>query len=911
MKSMKLTGVILSISLVVAASTSSLAAPFKMDKIETEDLKLLYFDPPQTYLTPHVIRSFENSMAFQKKIFEWEPWDRTTVLLKDFGDYGNAAARSSPNNALMIDVAPLSRTYETFTASERIYSLMNHELVHTATMDVYNARDNFWRNVFFGKPMPEGDHPESILYNYLATPRVNVPRWYLEGSAVFMETWMGGGLGRAQGAYDEMVFRSKVRDDAHFYSALGLVSEGTAVDFQVGVNAYLYGTRFMNYLAYEYGPEKVVDWLKRGERSKRYYSKQFRHVFGKKLTDAWNDWIAFERDFQTKNLEVVRQFPITRTEPLTDRALGSISRSYINPKNNNLVGAFRYLGTVAHLGELDPDTGSIRHLKDIKGAMLYKVTSLAYDPKGNKAWFTTDNYAFRDLVEVDLNTGKSKRLLEDARIGEMVFNPRDNSLWGVRHLNGYASLVRLPAPYTKWNLIHQFDYGVSLYDMDISPDGTKLASSYGNVTGNQSLKVFDLRALKENRVVALKTFEMGSAIPEGFVFSQDGKYLFGSSYYTGVSNIFRYGVEDESFEAVSNSDSGFFRPIPRDDGKLIVYEYTGNGFKPVVIDPIPLDDVGATRFLGTEVIKKHPVLKEWAVGSPTKVNVENVKTGEGEYRPFREMRLGSAYPIVEGYQGYGAYGWHFNFEDPMQFHRLQVTASYTPDDSVPSDERFHASIKYQGVGWYAQYWHNDADFYDLFGPKERSRKGDALILGYEKAIIYDKPKELTFKAKTAYYTGLNALPGNQNVAALDSDIASGSLSLHYKDTKKSLGSVDHEKGWRWDMVANVDHANDETLQSLHGGIDFGRALPWKHTSLWAYTSAGVSHGPHSNPLTGFYFGGFGNNYVDDGDPKRYRHYDSMPGFDFDEIRAGDFGKAVVELNLPPLRFRELAHQSFI
>ena len=31
------------------------------------------------------------------------------------------------------------------------------------------------------------------------------PRWYVEGAAVFMETWMAGGIGRAQSAYDEMV----------------------------------------------------------------------------------------------------------------------------------------------------------------------------------------------------------------------------------------------------------------------------------------------------------------------------------------------------------------------------------------------------------------------------------------------------------------------------------------------------------------------------------------------------------------------------------------------------------------------------------------------------------------------------------------------------------------------------------
>ena len=56
---------------------------------------------------------------------------------------------------------------------------------------------------------------------------------------------MAGGIGRAQGAYDEMVFRAMVRDDAHFYRGLGLVSKGVAADFQTGTNAYLYGTTLL------------------------------------------------------------------------------------------------------------------------------------------------------------------------------------------------------------------------------------------------------------------------------------------------------------------------------------------------------------------------------------------------------------------------------------------------------------------------------------------------------------------------------------------------------------------------------------------------------------------------------------------------------------------------------------------
>src|SRR5215813_571207 len=276
-----------------------------MNRLETNDLDLLYFDPPQTYLTPYVARSFLNSLEFQKKIFGWKPWEKTTILLKDLSDYGNAGARAAPNNAVIVDVAPLNQAFETFSSGERIFTLMNHEPVHVATMDAWNSEDAWWRNAFHGKPLPKEEHPESIIYNYLATPRVNVPRWLLEGSAVFFETWMGGGLGRAQGGWDKMVFRAMVRADAHFFDPLGIEAEGVFVDFQGGVNAYLYGTRFMSYLALSRGPEKLIEWLKRPEGSYRYYSTDFERVYGASLDEVWAEWIDFEQKFQRENLRQV------------------------------------------------------------------------------------------------------------------------------------------------------------------------------------------------------------------------------------------------------------------------------------------------------------------------------------------------------------------------------------------------------------------------------------------------------------------------------------------------------------------------------------------------------------------------------------------------------------------------------
>ncbi|HWJ37951.1 MAG TPA: hypothetical protein VNR86_04235, partial [Sphingomicrobium sp.] len=159
------------------------ASGFHLSTLETRDLTLLYIDPIQTYLTPYIARAYENSLAFHEKNLRWKPWEPTTILLKDFADYGNAAALGSPSNMVLLDVAPLSLSMETFSPGERFFTLMNHELTHVGTIDVWNSKDAFWRHFLGGKPVPLQKHPESIFYNFLTSPRNLTPRWYMEGSA--------------------------------------------------------------------------------------------------------------------------------------------------------------------------------------------------------------------------------------------------------------------------------------------------------------------------------------------------------------------------------------------------------------------------------------------------------------------------------------------------------------------------------------------------------------------------------------------------------------------------------------------------------------------------------------------------------------------------------------------------------
>jgi hypothetical protein len=876
-----------------------------LSTIETDNQLLLYFDPIQTYLTPYVARSFENAIEWHKQRFNWTPWDRTTVLIKDFSDAGNAAARASPNNGVLLDVAPVSQRMETFTPGERFYTLINHELAHVATLDAWNRRDAFWRKLLAGKPMPIQQHPESILYNYLTTPRNNVPRWYAEGSAVFFETWMAGGLGRAQGGYDEMVFRAKVRDGDKLYSPLGLESEGIVIDFQIGANDYLYGTRFFSWLALTYGPDKVMKWLRRDEDSAAFYATQFHRAFGKKLDDAWSDWHAWEREFQKGNLARLSAYPLTEVRHLSPKGLGSMSRGFVDERGNQLVAAFRFPGQIGFVGTMDLATGKLRRLADLKGMMLYFVTSTAFDPDSRKLYYIDDNRAFRDLMEVDVDTGKKRMLLRDARIGDLVVNPRDKAIWGIRHQNGYATIVRVPPPYAGFNQIHTFDYGITPFDLDISPDGSLISASYGEIDGTQSVRVWKMQSFEEGGgPEEVARLDLPPSTPEGFTFAPDGRSLYGTSYYTGVSNVFRFDVATQKYEVLSNASTGFFRPMPRPDGQLLVYEYTGQGLSPSLIRPEPREDLGTVEFLGTKLVNTRPELKQWGVGSPAKIDLDARIKKRGMYHATDRMRLAAAYPVIEGYKQKVAPGYYLHFEDPLQFHQLSATLSVSPWGEMRSGERLHADIEYRTLNWRLRYWHNDADIYDLAGPVLRSRKGDAFIVSYEKVKIYDPPRQLDLFGSGAAYFGLEQLPSAQNVAS-PKNIYSVEAGVRYTNTRQSLGGVDHEKGIAWRLVGGADHADGDTFPHAWGGIDYGVPLPLPNSSAWVYAQAGIASGPSESPLGAYYFGSFRNNYVDDRTEKRYRELESFPGFEIDQVAARKFAKLTGEINLPPIRFAEV------
>jgi hypothetical protein len=873
--------------------------------LETDHLRLIYNKTLHGYLAPHVARCFENALAFHRTLFEYEPSDKITVLLHDQSDFANAGATASPRNAVVVAIAPFSFVYESTLSNERMNLIMSHELVHILAADGQTGSDRFFRGLFQGKVRETADNPLSMLYGYFTTPRRDAPRWYHEGVAVFMETWMAGGIGRAQGAYDEMVFRSKVLDAARFYDPVGLESEGTKTDFQGGVNSYLYGTRFVSYLGYRYGPERVVEWVKRTPGSKAYFAAQFGHVFGRSLDDVWNEWVVWEHQFQTLNLDSVRQYATTSYRDIAPIGLGSASRTFYDARRHEILVAVNFPGELAHIRAINLTSGAARRICDLKGPAMYYVTSMAFDSTSGRLFFTTDNYGWRSLNVVDVTTGKQKQLQEKLRVGDLAFCAVDSSLWGVRHFNGLSTLVRVVAPYDDWDQIVTLPFGTDLHDLDLSPDGAWLSASLSEISGRQSLVLMSTDSLLAHRQSQRELYDFGLSIPESFVFSPDGRYLYGSSYYTGVSNLFRYDLTLDSMAAVTNAETGFFCPLPVWADSAVVLRYTGEGFRPAVVPTLPLEDVSATQFLGNLVVDSHAVVRDWKIAPPSVVNLDTMIRDSGSYRPLASLDLASLYPVVEGYKNDVAWGLRAEVNDPVLMHRADLTLSYSPASSLSTEERFHANLSYAHGPWGLDFQHNGTDFYDLFGPSRRSRKGEALSLSYARTLVDDDPRHFDYSITVAGYANLDELPLYQDIPTSFDRFATLGFDLNYSHEDVTLGAVDFTKGFGWELKGYNQWVDKRLYVQAVNNLDFGLPLPVKYSSIWLRTSAGLSSGERADPQANFFFGGFRNNYVDYQSEKRYRRFYTFPGVEINSLAGRNYGKALVELILPPWRFKRV------
>lgn len=877
----------------------------KLNHFQCDNLDMIYFGDRYSYLLPHINKTYRNAITFHGNFWDYHN-KMTYVVLNDFEDIGHAGALVMPYNQVQLGIECYSFAFSIIPSNERFQWLFNHELTHVTMADKPNKQDLVFRKIFHGKIRRNEEVPISALWSYFTTPRWYSPRWYQEGIACFMETWMSGGIGRAMGPYDEMYFRTLVNENEPLYSLVGLETEGTSNNFLVGANAYLYGTRFVDYLALQYGMDTLKKFYSRTDDSKAFYANQFKKVYRQPVNKVWKEWLLWEKEFQQKNIAEIKKYPLTPFLPVVKKPLGNVSNYTYNPSTGKIYAAVNFPGDISQIVEIDIYSGKLRKIAVLDSPLLYYSTDLAYDPVNEKLFITEHNNHYRNLVEIDIKKKKKKVINPLTRTGNLVFNKADESLWGIRNDNGYSTLVKIPKPYRVVVPIYTAPFGQTFFDPAISGKGDRLIASLSGIAGEQSLIMFDLKELEQGNTKYETILKLDDNTLNQFKFSTDDRYLIGTSYYTGVSNIWRINLDNSDFELLSNTETGLFMPLQITPDSLLVLKFHCDG---MVFGKMPvkvLEDANSIEYLGNKIHDKYTEVEKWTLPPASQLQTDSTVAINTKYVLLKEMKFANAFPDIAGYKKTVVVGYRFNFRDPLGISNLNLFIATSPWSSYKLKQKLHFMVDWKWWDWHFTANYNPADFYDLFGPTIRSRAGYSLGLEYERRYTLKSPLEYNFKIGVYTYGDMEVLPGYQNVEFSIKNMQATMASFGISKVRKTLGAVEDEKGVKWEVGNNSYLVNGKFYSSFISNQDFGFLLPLiRNTHFWIRTGVGQSLGNRQSPLSCFYFGGFGNNYIDWQPSAQYRNALAFPGAQIDEIQAYNFAKVMGELNLRPIRFKKV------
>ncbi len=871
---------------------------------ESEHFKIIYRQS-HAHLVPQLFNYAENALAVLSKLFKYVPSEKIIINTYDAFDYGYGAATSVPQNFIRLEIEPMEPGYESVPYNDRFQWIISHELVHIVVNDHSSDVESFVRSLF-SKVIPEQVQPLTIVYSLLTNYNRYTPRWHQESVAVFLETWMNGGYGRTLGSFDEMYFRSLVLENEDFPSEIKLDTKTSHNSFLLETIFYIYGSRFASYLALKYGPERLVEWFKTepDEFYQNFVSK-FYDVFGTDMSDSWNEFVSFEKDFQKTNIQKLKSHQPTEIKRLSDENFGWVTQAYLDKSGKNVFFAFHHSHHLAVIQKFNLQYKISEEIASLPTPSMLQVASTAYDKNLGLFFFTTNNnQLYRDLWVLDTEKEEKKLLFKDSRVGSLSISPTTHELWGIEHSASTVSLVYSIYPYEKLDVLLHFEIGDEIQQLSVSPSGKFLAATLHQSNGEQKIILFDTDLIKSGKEVKYEVL-YNSGSPENISWSTDEQFIFWNAYTSGVSNIYRLQIPSLKVDVLSHTLKGLFRPLSVNQDSIFAFEFTSEGFLPVMIANKPAEYVPAITYMGQVILDKYPDLMNLNLQSDNESNRQIKPTSEKLYNGLENLSIQTFIPVISGFQSQKVLGLYGHIADPVLNHDLIFEVGYSPFRENPVGPKFHAKMKYEykkqlelGID------HNATDFYDLFNKRKRGMIGNKFTLGLTNYWIYDNPLKVKQQSQIALYKNVEFINDNL-VRVSQPDFLVAQTIFDLKNQRRSIGSSDYEYGNDFTttlMIFGSDPKHPEMAYQVW--TEFGNLCTWlsSHNVLYLRVAGGYHKPNDALRQARFYFGGFGNREVENVDVKQYRKVFRFPGIPIYSLSAENFVKLMVENNFPPIRF---------
>src|SRR5262245_49482075 len=396
----------------------------------------------RTFETPHFIVTFEDGLEAHARMaaaraeaararlvraYPPTPRGKIRLVIVDRGDVFNGFATVSPTNRIVL-FAHTPVEGDLFFTDDPIELLVTHELAHVFHLD--EARRG-WRVLrgMFGR-------------NELTFPHLFDGSALIEGLATFYESRLTDG-GRVRGSRFHETLRAALLETGG-----PRLDEAEADPGAWPLDRhYVYGSLFLDHAAERYGVQTPATWMsQRAGSFGTIFSRgaAVGNLFGgKSLSQAWNDWIADERDEAQRLRDgLLAQAPGIAE---TSRVCG-VAHATSYPRASPDGSRIAFLSTDEGRQPLGLYVTELQACQPRRLTRVNSAHAFAWAPDGRSIVFSqfelVDNVRlFADLFRVDVASGAVTRLTRSARLTSPDMHPSGRTVVAVQYQHDRSRLV--------------------------------------------------------------------------------------------------------------------------------------------------------------------------------------------------------------------------------------------------------------------------------------------------------------------------------------------------------------------------------------------------------------------------------------------------------------------------------------
>jgi hypothetical protein len=635
----------------------------------------VYWHESTAAIAPDVVQMCERAHELLAPVFGAPPF-RTHVVLTDSFDSANGSATVVPLQIMRLQAMPPESSSSLGHFDNWMWNLIVHEYTHV----LHLSRMSWPFRVF---NLPAGRR---------AAPHQQLPRWLIEGIATWAESAFSG-TGRVHQPLFQSYLRVMAFEDR--FPTLGSLN-GVPTWWPNGTAWYLFGGFFVDDLVREYGISALSEFLEvYGNRLIPFgISVSFEQATGRGIEVLWSDFQRRTRERATADHVRLTTAGLTPIDVVSD---GSFGQRYVTATRDSRCMAWmqddgvhpwriRVRCADSPLVELNGPRrrhgGGAHSHGPTPTQIVEEPAEFDIHPDGRHVLISQtvgyrDGYAFRDLFEVDLQTGDWARLTNAARAREPRYSPSGAWIAFVQPVAGRTDLVVMERSTGAMNRVGTVEPWTQWSRPSWGHSDAELFASWHEPGQGRTIVRADLGTggiVRITRGMSGHQYDPWWSDATGeLYFTSDGG---------GFFDVHVWNANTGSIARLSRSFGGLHSPALWLDGTgetwVVASELTATGFRVV-------------RFARTDTTAAAPVSPR-VIPVPTSLQLSEFDGWQGGIEQSRQVeRMNSLLrvrpfrwqPTLTSALGSTLYGLSANGGDPAGVHAFAADVQWESGEAIP------------------------------------------------------------------------------------------------------------------------------------------------------------------------------------------------------------------------------------